>query len=139
MSIYTTSTVQFTHTADFLADLHAGHVAAVYHEFLPRPGFASRDHTIVRAIVLHTLDEVDPPPHAHIAAIAFIHDSRVIAANGRDADEVTHRLRHRAEHLELIDQLTSRLATIGILADRIRVGILTLPYTVELHYASDRF
>lgn len=129
MLFSTTPIIQYTQLDDFLADLNTGHVIGVWHSFLTRSDFFNRRHTIIRALVINT----DVFNITHIAAIAFAHDTRVIAANGRPADDEAHRQAHALQHRHLIDHLTEQLATIGILADRIRAGVLDIPFTTIIY------
>jgi len=88
--------------------------------------------TIVRALVVAM---AGPVAVAHVASLTFVHDTVIVNAAGRAADHQTHLQQAVVDSGHIIDYIIDQLSTLGILANRIRTGILDIPYTVAPVYA----
>lgn len=120
--------VQFRSPNQFVADLAAGVVDTVYHDVGEEPN----RHWIssFRAAVV-TAGNV-----AHIASLSF-HRPALRAVDGRGRErqvEYEEQLVYQtAEHAELLENITGRLAQAGILS--LREGLIQLPYWATVVYA----
>lgn len=139
--------VQFTTLDDFIADLLAGEVLAIYHDLheqrvavAPSYGLSTWQLvTVIRAIV------ANGPilPITHAATLTIPHGHPVERLNGRLfgplADDDTEDKRWAAahkRHAAIIHNLLDRLAQIG-LYNTARPGILHLPDDPPLVYAAN--
>jgi hypothetical protein len=123
---YELPVVQFRSLHDFIVDLAAGTVLAVYHDFDRRSALPLGWNTLLRALVA---DE-----HPHIAAVAFQH-LRLLVSDGKIPDDETQRRHQAAQHDELMTAVRERLVAVGIEEERIRRGQLSVPYSTTLLYA----
>lgn len=118
--------VQFREFADFIDDLAAGRVSAVWYDLEEPAGFGwYKMHTIVRALV------TDGDGLTRIAAFAFLHDERLII-DGREADLAETRAHRIRLHGELMTTIKKRLGFVGV--TDVRVGELSIPYNIRLVY-----
>lgn len=143
-----THVVQFTNLDEFIADLAAGDVAAIYYDLheqrisaIPKLGLSTwLLVTVVRAIVANGLS--NGKAIAHAATLTIPHGRAIEHHYGKPfhpTDEANEpaRWRHaRDEHADIIEHLLDRLATHGLM-NLARPGILNVPADLPLALAAN--
>lgn len=139
-----THVVQFTTIGDFIADLTAGQVAAVYHDlheqrtsYSPQYGLSTwLLVTVIRALVADGRI-------VHAATLTIPHGPQVERINGRifgppgsDEADAARWQTAQDEHTRIIDHLQWRLSQHGLL-NTARAGILNVPADLPLICAAN--